>query len=321
MTSARRPLARHATLPHIERLVRADLQADVVLIETGYFMTAVNESALQLVNILQYATWRRDDGSLMAGLPIGGLPTRLDLLENEGLRCAVVGARERLSGCRLVIYVTGDRRDAPRSRTAADVLGIAETHNNTLARRTAAIDSESNSLAQQHHELAHRDLQDEVAVVDDPVAHADRLLELRVELLAELWGAFLASRDYNVLIGLHAGDVLQRTAQGLVRRPIRRRREGDEVWLTEHDEVIEHQFAAGRLVSEIARRLDRPAVLTAERLKTLGYPNGPWPYWDEDHHRQCALMIESGVDLPAISRTLKRSPWDVVRTLATDNCR
>lgn len=321
MTSALRPIDRHATLPQIECSVRAALEVDVVLIETGYLMTAVNESALQLVATLQYATWRRDDGSLMAQLRVGGLPTRLDLLENEGLRCAVVSARERPSGSRLVIYVTGDRRDAPRPRTAAGVLGIAETHNDPLARRTAPSNFESDSSAVPKHRLVGRGVQDEATVVDQPAAYADRLLELRVELLAEIWGAFLCSRDHGALVGLHAGDVLQRRAQRVVKRPIRRRREGDNVWLTEHDEVIEHQFTSGRLVSEIARRLDRPAVLTAERLKVLGYPSGPWPYWDDDHRQKCALMIEAGVDLPAISRSLGRSPWDIARTLAANGCR
>ena len=319
MTPASRSIHRRATLPQIERSVRAALQGALVLIETGYFMTAVDDSALRLVETLHYATWRRDDGCLMTGLPVGGLPTRLDLLEAEGLRCAVVGARDALSGSRDVIYVTGDRRDAPGPRTAASVLGIAPGWEGVAPRHPSPSDPESDASQQHHHQVVHQDLRDEVASNDDPVARADRLLDLRVELLAELWAAFLESPDRRVLVSLHAGEVLQRRAQRLIRRPVRRRREGDDVWSATHDEIIEDEFTSGRLVAEIARRLDRPTVLTAERLNVLGYPEGLWPVWDEGEHARCDLMIEAGADLPAIARSLRRSPWDIALTVATND--
>ena len=148
-------------------------------------------------------------------------------------------------------------------------------------------------------------------------ADADRLLDIRVELLAITWQEFVDQRDATVLIHLRAGDMLQRQAQRIARRRVRRTREGDDEWSAELDRIVLDAYTNGRLVSEIARKVDRPTPLTGERLGILGFPNGLWPKWDAIARNRRDALLDAGVELPHAARILRRSPWDIALSLLT----
>jgi hypothetical protein len=312
-------LPQDATLSYLEQAVREDFEVDIVLTETGYFMTAVGESAVEVARALGYETWTRNDGLPATGLRVGGLPTRLDLLEGAGHRCAVVSAREGPRRQRRVIYTTGDWRNAPGFRSAAEVLGLA-----TVEAEEAA-GSAAHATQRPVECVADEDAPPDWTGADtgesdnDPNDVADLLLDVRVELLNDLWLAFLERGDSRVLSGHRAGDALLRYAQRLARRPIRRRRAGDDDWTPGLDRIIEESYTVGRLTSEIARSVDRPTALTGERLKTLGYPDTLWPAWDDAAQAQLNGLITVSASLQQVSRTLKRSPWDIVQSLAAQN--
>ncbi len=319
MSNPNTPLPRDATLSHLEQTVRTCFKVDIVLTETGYFMTAIGESAVEVSRALGYETWTRNDGLLATGLPVGGLPTRLDLLEGAGYRCAVVSAREGPRRQRRVIYATGDRRSAPRSRSAAEVLGLetveaaeAEAPDAHAPQRTAECVADEDAPPDWTGA-------DASETGDDPAVLADLLLDVRIELLKELWTEFLEHGDARVLSEHRAGDALQRYAQRLARRPIRRRREGDDDWTPNLDRIIEESYTVGRPISEIARRVDRPTVLTGERLKAIGYPDSLWPAWDDAAQSQLRQLIEVSNSLQQVSRTLKRSPWDIMQFLVAQH--
>ena len=316
MSERGRSLPQDASLSHIEQAVRADFAVDIVLTETGYFMTAVGESAVEVSRALGYETWTRNDGLLATGLPVGGLPTRLDLLESAGHRCAVVSSRESPRRQRRVIYTTGDWRSAPRSRSAAEALGLNGVKvegSADPAERPAKVRDEGVADEDAPPDWTGANTSESSA---DPNVLADLLLDVRIALLEDLWVEFLERDDPRVLSAHRAGDALQRHAQRIAQRPIRRRREGDDDWTSDLDRTIEESYTAGRQTAEIARRIDRPTALTEERLKSLGYQDGLWPAWNDTAQSQLERLVEGSASLKQASRTLKRSPWDIIQFLA-----
>lgn len=147
---------------------------------------------------------------------------------------------------------------------------------------------------------------------------ADRLLDIRVELLSATWQEFIDREDPAVLMNLRAGEMLQRRAQRIARRPVRRRREGDDGWSDELDGITAEGYVSGRLHSEIARAVDRPTPLTMDRLHVLGFPSGLWPAWDEVSCARRDALINAGLDLSDASHMLRRSPWDIALSLLAD---
>jgi hypothetical protein len=218
--------------------------------------------------------------------------------------------------------MTGDRRSAPRPRSAAEVLGLeAADAADAELKDPRAVSNEHRLAAGSDHDPSPDRTEAEaeaetVETDEERITKADQLLDVRVALLHDLWTDFLERGDAHVLSGLRAGDALQRYAQELVRRPVRRRRKGDEEWTPELDRVLEESYTAGRLTAETARKVDRPTVLTEQRLSALGYPDKLWPAWDVATEVQLRRMVELSTHLQQVSRTLKRSPWDITRFIA-----
>lgn len=307
MTRRLMTLPNDATLPEIESLVRARIDADIVLIETGYFMTAAAQSAERLAEQFGYQMWDRRDGVRMTGLPTAGLARKLDVLEAAGFIIAVVGKRPARHASRSMLYVTGDPRGTPRRRTAADAIGLPQEGVEDVAVPTADVDASVSVVAP-------REPADAQTTVD-AVACADRLLDLRIELMLSIWNQFVEARDPVVLGSLFVCERLQRTAQQIAKRPVRRRREGDEVWTEQLDRHVIEWFVSGRTLAEIARSVDRPTPVTAERLSALGYPAGMWPAWDDETRTRRDSLIAAGHDLDKLARILRRSPWDIIDSL------
>lgn len=307
MTRRLMTLPHDATLPEIESLVRARIDADIVLIETGYFMTAAAQSAERLAEQFGYQMWDRRDGVRMTGLPTAGLARKLDVLEAAGFIIAVVGKRPARHARRSMLYVTGDPRGTPRRRTAADAIGLPQEGVEDVTVPTADVDAPVSVAAP-------REPADARTAVD-AIACADRLLDLRIELMLTIWDQFVEARDPVVLGSLFVCGRLQRTAQQIAKRPVRRRREGDEVWTEELDRHVIEWFISGRMLAEIARSVDRPTPVTVERLSALGYPGELWPAWDAEARTQRDALIDAGNGLDQLARTLRRSPWDIIESL------
>ena len=307
MTRRAMRLPRNATLPEIENLVRERIDADIVLIETGYFMTAAAQSAERLAEQFGYQMWDRRDGVRMTGLPTAGIARKLDELEAAGFVIAVVGKRPPGHAGRTLLYVTGDPRGAPRRRTAADAIGLPKDGVEDVSPPRTNVDAPVSVAAPQRSADAR--------TTEEAIACSDRLLDLRIELLSSLWDQFVEARDPVALRSLFVCERLQRTAQQIAKRPVRRRREGDEVWTEQLDLHVIDWFVSGRTIAEIARSVDRPTPVTVERLDALGYPGGLWPAWDTEARTQRDALIDAGHDLFDVARSLRRSPWDIVESL------
>lgn len=300
---------RSATLPEIENLVRQRIDADIVLIETGYFMTAAAQSAERLAEQFGYQMWERRDGVRMTGLPTAGISRKLDELEAAGFIVAVVGKRPPRHSGRAMLYVTGDPRGTPRRRTAADAIGLPQDGAADAPASNTDVDTPVSAAAPQRSADAQTSA--------EAIACADRLLDLRIELMSSIWDQFVEARDPVALGSLFVCERLQRTAQQIAKRPVRRRREGDEVWTEQLDRHVIEWFVSGRTLAEIARSVDRPTPVTVERLDALGYPGGLWPAWDEEARTQRDVLIDVGHGLHELARVLRRSPWDIIESLST----
>jgi hypothetical protein len=302
-------LPHDATLPEIENIVRAQIDADIILTETGYFMTAVEQSAEHLVEQFGYQLWQRRDGVVITGLPTAGLARKLDALEGAGFILAIVGRRPSRHQSRSMLYVTGDPRGAPVHRTAADAIGLTRAH--AKGEEVRPDSTAAPSPAAEHQELR------DPRTAPEAIYCADRLLDLRIELLMSVWQQFVGMRDPNVFRSLFLCERLQREAQQMARRPVRRRRDGDEIWTAELDRHVIEWFVSGRLLAEIARSVDRPTSVTAERLVALEYPAGLWPAWDDQARSRRDEAIDEGRGLAELAQTLRRSPWDIIDSLGS----
>ena len=262
---------------------------DVVLIESGLFVSAVAKSGQVVSAKFDYRITQLADGTDMTGFPIGGLSSRLDQLEADGYSCAVVDGESGSALGRRVIYVTGDPRGAPHRLTAAEAIGLAAT-----SMESAPTQAISSGLS----------------------LDADRLLDMRVEFLLATWSDYLKTGEQGLLLGLRDADALGRHAQRIAKRPRRARRNGDEAWTGEMDVVLETMFARGRQPSEIARAIDRPIGLTTQRLEALGYPGTLWPAWTKEADGQLAALVHSKTELAETAMALRRSPWDIIKRLS-----
>ena len=300
-------LPRNATLPEIESLVREGIDADIVLIETGYFMTAAAQSAERLAEQFGYQMWDRRDGVRMTGLPTAGIARKLDELEAAGFVIAIVGKRPPQHAGRTMLYVTGDPRGTPRRRTAADAIGLPQGGVEDVPPPRTDVDTPGTVAAPQRSPDAR--------TAEEAIACSDRLLDLRIELMLSIWEQFVAVHDPAVLGSLFVCERLQRTAQQIAKRPVRRRREGDEIWTEQLDRHLIEWFVSGRTLAEIARSVDRPTPVTVERLNALGYPGGLWPAWDAEARMQRDALIDADNDIVDLARVLRRSPWDIIESL------